>query len=104
MFAIVKTGGKQYTVKVGDVLKVEKLNADTGSTVEIKDVLAVATEQDLVLGTPVVENAKVAVEVLEHGRDKKILVFKKKRRKDYKKRYGHRQYYTKIKVKDIKVG
>lgn len=104
MFAIVKTGGKQYTVKVGDVLKVEKLDVDAGSTVEIKDVLAVATEQDLVLGNPVVENAKVEVEVLEHGRDKKILVFKKKRRKDYKKRYGHRQYFTKIKVKDIKVG
>ncbi|BAI79773.1 50S ribosomal protein L21 [Deferribacter desulfuricans SSM1] len=104
MFAIVKTGGKQYTVKIGDVLKVEKLDVDAGSTVEIKDVLAVATEQDLVLGNPVVENAKVEVEVLEHGRDKKILVFKKKRRKDYKKRYGHRQYFTKIKVKDIKVG
>ncbi|KAA0258516.1 50S ribosomal protein L21 [Deferribacter autotrophicus] len=104
MFAILKTGGKQYTVKVGDVLKVEKLNADEGATLELEEVLAVAKDGDLILGAPKVENAKVEVEILEHGKDKKILVFKKKRRKDYKKRYGHRQHYTKIRVKDIKVG
>ena len=104
MFAIVKTGGKQYTVKVGDVLKVEKLDAETGATLELDEVLAFAKDGEVVVGTPKVEGAKVEVEVVEHGRDKKILVFKKKRRKDYKKRYGHRQYYTKIRVKDIKVG
>ncbi|MGA1847388.1 50S ribosomal protein L21 [Deferribacter abyssi] len=103
MFAILKTGGKQYTVKVGDVLKVEKLNADKGSILELDEVLAVAKDGDLILGAPKVDNAKVEVEILEHVKDKKILVFKKKRRKDYKKRYGHRQHYTKIRVKEIKV-
>lgn len=102
MFAIIKTGGKQYTVKPGDVLKIEKVDAE--SEVVFEEVLAVSKDGNLVTGAPVVENAKVTADILEEGKGKKILVFKKKRRKDYKKRYGHRQCFTTVKIKDIQVG
>ena len=101
MFAVVKTGGKQYNVKLNDVVKVEKLDKEVGETVELNDVLAVSNEGELIVGTPVVENAKVEAEVLEHGKGDKILVFKKRRRKDSKKMIGHRQQYTKLKIKNI---
>ncbi len=101
MFAVVKTGGKQYNVKLDDVVKVEKLDKEVGETVELNDVLAVSKDGELILGTPVVENAKVEAEILEHGRGDKILVFKKRRRKDSKKMIGHRQHYTKLRIKNI---
>ncbi len=101
MFAVIKTGGKQYNVKLNDVVKVEKLDKEVGETVELNDVLAVSNEGELIVGTPVVENAKVEAEILEHGKGDKILVFKKRRRKDSKKMIGHRQQYTKLKIKNI---
>ncbi len=102
MYAIVKTGGKQYRVSKGDSLKVEKLSGEIGSSLEIKDVLAVGSGDDLKVGTPVVENASVLAEVVAQGKAKKVIVFKKKRRKGYKKRQGHRQEYTELKIKEIR--
>lgn len=104
MFAILKTGGKQFTVKPGDVITVEKLNANKGSIVNFDNVLAVSNEDDFILGSPNVDGVVVEAEILEQLRGDKIIVFKKKRRKDYKKKQGHRQYLTKVKIKDIKVG
>lgn len=102
MYAVVKTGGKQYRVKEGDTLRVEKLEGDKGSTIELKDVLAVGEGEAVKLGAPAVDNAKVLCEILAQGKDKKVLLFKKKRRKGYSKKQGHRQFFTSIKVKEIK--
>lgn len=101
MFAIVKTGGKQYNVKQDDCLNVEKLECEVGETVELTEVLAVSKDGELTVGTPVVESAKVQAEVLEHGKGDKVLVFKKRRRKDSKQMIGHRQQYTRLKIKSI---
>lgn len=104
MFAIVKTGGKQFTVKPGDVINVEKIDADKGSLVKLEDVLAVSKDGSINLGKPSLAGAFVEAEIMEQFRGDKIIVFKRKRRKDYKNKNGHRQYLTKIKVTDIKVG
>lgn len=103
MYAVINTGGKQLSVKVGDNIQVEKLSADVGSTIEIDRVLAVGSGEDLNFGTPLVEGAKVVCEVTQQGRDKKIIVFKKKRRQGYKLKQGHRQSFTGLKVTEIKV-
>jgi large subunit ribosomal protein L21 len=102
MYAVIKTGGKQYTVSEGDLLSVEKLSGEVGSTIELSDVLAVGDGSSIKLGTPIVDSASVSAEVLSHGRGKKIIVFKKKRRKGYSKKQGHRQDFTSIKIKSIK--
>ena len=102
MYAVVKTGGKQYTISEGDVFNVENLEGEVGSTLELSDVVAIGEGDDLKIGTPFVEGATVSAEVVEHGRDKKIIVFKKKRRKGYKKKQGHRQGFTSLKVTAIK--
>lgn len=102
MYAVVKTGGKQYRVKEGDTLRVEKLEGDKGSTIELKDVLAVGEGEAVKLGAPAVDSAKVLCEILAQGKDKKVLLFKKKRRKGYSKKQGHRQFFTSIKIKEIK--
>jgi large subunit ribosomal protein L21 len=104
MFAIIKSGGKQYTVKPGDTLEVDKIAAEENSEIEIKDVLAVSDNGQLNVGAPVIEGAVVKAKVVEHFKGDKVLVFKRKRRKDYKKRYGHRSHLTKIQIEDIKVG
>jgi large subunit ribosomal protein L21 len=101
MYAIIVTGGKQYRVQEGDTLFVEKLTADVDSTVEINEVLAVSKDGKLTIGTPVVEGAKVVAKVLKHGKAKKIIVFKYKRKKDYRKTQGHRQPYTQIVIEKI---
>ncbi len=103
MFAVIKSGGKQYVVKPGDRLKVEKLEGKVGDTVEIKEVLLVKGEDELKIGHPVLDSAKVVAEILEQGRAPKIIVFKKKPKKGYKRKRGHRQYYTMIEIKEIKV-
>ena len=100
MYAVVKTGGKQYRVQEGDVLFVEKLEAEVDSTVELTEVLAVSGET-LKVGTPVVEGAKVVAKVLAQGKAKKVTVFKYKRKKDYRRKNGHRQPYTKISIEKI---
>ena len=103
MYAVIETGGKQYKVSQGDFLKVEKLEGEVGSTIEIGKVLAFKTDADdsLLVGSPYLENTKVICQIVEQDRKKKILVFKMKRRKDSYKKQGHRQYYTGLKINEI---
>lgn len=101
MYAVIKTGGKQYQVKEGDILKVEKLNLEKGSTFDFEEVLLVSNDVDVKLGSPIVEGAKVSAEVLEHGKGKKIVVFKYKPKKHSKTKQGHRQPYTRVKITSI---
>lgn len=98
--AVVRISGNQYRVHENDVVKVPLLDDEVGSTVELEDVLLLAGEETRV-GTPTVEGAAVKAEVLEHGRDRKIIVFKKKRRKDYRRKKGHRQHFTNLKITAI---
>ena len=101
MYAVLVTGGKQYRVQEGDVLFVEKLNAEVETTIELNEILAVGKEDGLVVGKPLVEGAKVVAKVLAQGKAKKIIVFKFKRKLDYRKKQGHRQSYTKIQIEKI---
>ena len=103
MYAIIETGGKQYRVEEGQILKVEKLDTESGNEVSIDKVLFVKNDDNIITGNPIVENAKVVAEVLETAKDKKIIVFKYKRRKNYRRKKGHRQWYSKIKIKEIKL-
>lgn len=101
MYAVIETGGKQYRVKEGDTIKVEKLNAEPGETVEIDKVLVVAKDDGILIGKPVVEGAKAVLKVVEHGKGDKILVFKYKPKKNYRKMQGHRQPYSQVVVEKI---
>ncbi|NOY45154.1 MAG: 50S ribosomal protein L21 [Deltaproteobacteria bacterium] len=101
MYAVIRTGGKQYLVGQGDFVKVEKLPGDVGQEVVFEEVLLVNDGSQLKLGKPVVEGARVRGTIVEQGRDKKIIVFKMKRRKGYRRKQGHRQYYTGVKVEAI---
>ncbi len=100
MYAVIKTGGKQYKVSEGDLVKVEKIDGAVGETVEIDQVLMVGGAE-VKLGTPLVPGAKVKAQIVAQEKDKKILVFKSKRRKGYRKKYGHRQPITRLKVAAI---
>ena len=102
MYAIIKTGGKQYTVSEGDLVRVEKLPYRVGETVEFLDVLLVANDDDVKVGCPTVENAKVSATVEDQNKAKKIVVFKYKPKKMYRKKHGHRQPYTLVKIDSIK--
>ena len=101
MYAVLVTGGKQYRVQEGDVLFVEKLNAEVETTVEFNEILAVGKEDGLVVGKPFVYEATVVAKVLAQGKAKKVVVFKFKRKLDYRKKQGHRQSYTKIQIEKI---
>lgn len=101
MYAIIKTGGKQYRVQEGDNIFVEKLTNDVDSEVVFDQVLAVVNDGDIKVGSPLVEGAKVTGKVLEQGKEKKILVFKYKAKSNYRRRQGHRQPYTKINIEKI---
>lgn len=101
MYAVVKTGGKQYKVSEGDFFKVEKLPGDVGGEVVFDQVLLVSRDGDVRLGRPVVDGARVTGTIVEQGREKKIIVFKMKRRKGYRRKQGHRQAYTGVKVVSI---
>ncbi|ERK32110.1 MULTISPECIES: 50S ribosomal protein L21 [Clostridium] len=101
MYAVLTTGGKQYRVQEGDVLFVEKLNAEVDSTVEFNEILVVSNNGEVKVGKPVVEGAKVVAKVLAQGKAKKVVVFKYKPKKDYRRKAGHRQPYTKIQVEKI---
>ena len=102
MYALIESGGKQYKVSEGTVLKVEKLEAAAGDRLVIDKVLMINDENGNVkVGNPLVNNARVEVEVMEQGRNKKVVVFKYKRRKNYRKKQGHRQPFTRIKVLTI---
>jgi large subunit ribosomal protein L21 len=101
MYAIIQTGGKQYQVTPGDIIRIETLGGEKGDTVSLPNVLFVARDQDILVGKPFLEGISVLGEVLNQGRDRKILIFKHKRRKGYRKLVGHRQPYTQLKIKEI---
>jgi large subunit ribosomal protein L21 len=101
MYAVFKTGGKQYRASTGDVITVEKLEAEKGASVEIDEVLMVGEGEDVKIGTPFLEGGKVSATVLEHGRHDKIMVVKFKRRKHHRKQMGHRQYFTQLEITGI---
>ncbi|HEY4715654.1 MAG TPA: 50S ribosomal protein L21 [bacterium] len=103
-YVIVKHGGKQYRVAEGDVVYLEKVDANSGDVVTINDVLFYKDKEKLLIGRPVLTDAAVTCEVIGNVRGKKVIAFKKKRRKNYKKTIGHRQNYTEVKIKEIKVG
>ena len=100
MYAIIETGGKQYTVREGDVLRIERLSADAGASYTFDKVLAIGGDEAK-FGTPLVEGASVAAEIVTEGKGKKLMVFKKKRRKRYKRTAGHRQIFTEVKITGI---
>jgi len=102
MYAVIKTGGKQYKVSEGDVVNVEKLDGEVGASVELSDVLAVGEGESIKIGTPTVKGAVVKAEIVEQDRGKKLIIFKKKRRKGYTKKQGHRQLFTGLKIQSIK--
>ena len=104
MLAVFKTGGKQYSVKSGQILKVEKLNGSQGDSVYFNDVLAVSDASDHTIGSPLIKGAIVEAKILEQIRDKKIIVFKKRRRQNYRHTQGHRQYLTILKIESIAIG
>lgn len=101
MYAIIQTGGKQYKVTEGSVLKIEKLNVEPGDRLTLDQVLMVSDDNEVRVGDPLVANAQVIATVLEQGREKKVVVYKYKKRKNYRRKQGHRQPYTKIKVEKI---
>lgn len=101
MYAIIETGGKQYKVQEGDVLFIEKLTAGDGESVIFDRVLAVSKEDGLVTGTPVVSGATVTAKVEKHGKGRKVVVYKYKPKKNYHKKQGHRQPYTKVTIEKI---
>jgi large subunit ribosomal protein L21 len=103
-YAVIKTGGKQYRVSPGDLLTVEKLAGEPGAELTFTEVLAATLGGSLKVGTPMLTGARVTATVLRQGRGKKILVFKKKRRKNYRRRQGHRQYLTTLRVTGIEAG
>ncbi len=103
MYAVIKTGGKQFQVSEGDVIQVEKLEGQPGDTVKIDEVLMLRTDSDVKIGTPLVEGAAVSATILDQTKGKKIIVYKFKRRKDYRRKQGHRQKYTKLRIDAIKV-
>jgi large subunit ribosomal protein L21 len=104
MYAVVRTGGKQIRVSPGDTVNVEKLPVEPGATVELTDVLLVSGEQGTTVGTPTVPNVRVVCQVVAEGKAKKIVVYKYKRRKGFSKKIGHRQPFTKLSIKEIRVG
>ena len=101
MYAIIKTGGKQYRVQEGDLITIEKLEAAADETVTFDQVLTVVNDGSVKVGTPLVDGAKVTGKVVEHGKGKKILVFKYKAKSNYRRRQGHRQPFTKVRIESI---
>ena len=101
MYAVIKTGGKQYRVVAGEKLKVEQIPADVGSEITIDQVLMVGEGESVKIGTPLVSGASVKATVVSHGRHDKIRIFKMRRRKHYQKRQGHRQNYTELRIEAI---
>ena len=100
-YAVIETGGKQYRVQAGDRLEVEKLDVEVGETVDIDKVLAVSDGKELKVGTPMLEGSKVTATVTDQIRGKKVINYKKKRRKGYERKVGHRQYLTVLKVESV---
>lgn len=102
MYAVIAAGGKQHRVEEGEVLRLEKIEAATGESIDFDQVLLVANGDDVKIGAPIVDGAKVSAEVLAHGRADKVKIIKFRRRKHSMKRQGHRQWYTEVKITGIK--
>jgi large subunit ribosomal protein L21 len=100
-YAVIRTGGKQYRVTSGELLRIESLKGDVGSQVEFSDVLLTSNEGSVQVGTPLVAGASVTAQIVEHGKERKIVVFKKKRRQGYRRKRGHRQHFTAVRVQNI---
>jgi large subunit ribosomal protein L21 len=100
-YAVIKTGGKQYRVSEGDLVKIEKLTGEVGEKITLADVLFIGGNGDVKIGAPLVENASVTAEIISQAKAKKVLVFKKKRRKSYSRQRGHRQHQTTLKITGI---
>ena len=103
MYAVIESGGKQHKVAEGEILKVEKLKASEGEPVDITDVLLIEKDGEVTLGSPFIEGAKVTAKILRHGKEDKVTIIKMKRRKDYRKKQGHRQNYSEIQIEQISV-
>ncbi len=101
MLAVIKTGGKQYIVRPGDKIKVEKISGELGDIIELSEVLLIKDGEEIKIGRPYVEGARVKASIIEQGRAAKVIVFKKKPKKGYKRKKGHRQYYTILEIKEI---
>jgi len=101
MYAVIKTGGKQYRVEPGDVVTLERLDGDAGDGVKFDEVLLVDADGEMKIGTPSVNGAAVSGTIVEQGRARKVIVFKFRRRKNYKKKNGHRQYFTRVQIDQI---
>jgi large subunit ribosomal protein L21 len=101
MYAVIKSGGKQYRVAPGQTIRLEKVAGEVGAKIELGNILLVENDGNVQVGSPLVANAKIQATVVEHDRAKKILVFKKKRKKQYRRTQGHRQDYTAVRIDDI---
>ncbi len=103
MYAVIKTGGKQHRVSPGDIVEIEKIHGDKGDSVFFDEVLLISRDEEVRVGTPFLTGAKVSGEIVEQMKARKINVFKMKRRKGYKKKTGHRQQLTRMKIKEISI-
>ncbi len=101
MTAVIQSGTRQLKVSQGDIIKIEKVNGEVGDSVKIENVLMTGEGKDIQVGTPAIEEASVTGVIVEQGRDKKIIIFKHKRRKNHRKKRGHRQYFTRLKITEI---
>ena len=104
MFAVIKTGGKQYRVAANDVITVERLEAEAGSTIDLNEVLMVGSDKGITVGSPLIAGASVKAEIVAQTRGPKLIIFKKRRRKHYRRRNGHRQDLTQLKITAINAG
>ncbi len=104
MYAVIKSGGKQHRVEPGEVLNLEKLEAETGETISFEEVMMIGDGDDIKIGAPYVEGGKVTAEVVKHGRGDKVTIIKFRRRKHYRRQAGHRQWFTKVKITEISGG
>ena|SRR5205809_77264 len=103
-YAVIRTGGKQYRVSPGELLRVESLIGEVGSEITFSDVLLTAIDGSVQVGAPVVPGAAVTARIVQHGKERKLLVFKKKRRKNYRRKRGHRQHFTAVQIKAVNLG
>ena len=103
-YAVIRTGGKQYRVSPGELLRIESLTGETGSEISFSEVLLTSADGSVQVGTPLVPGATVTARIAEHGKEKKIIVFKKKRRKNYRRKRGHRQHFTAVQITTITFG
>ncbi len=103
MYAVIRTGGRQYRAEVGQTLDVERLPQEVGSSFEIDDVLLIGDDDNTIIGQPTVDGAKVKVTVVEQFRGEKVIVFRYRQRTNYRRKRGHRQYYTRLRIDDIVV-